>query len=280
MLKVRYLTAKGINPVPYVKDEFNAEILRLLELPQEDFFRLYMAGSGIKKPISYLATIGVYNAGNSNFLYDYLVTLNQEQFSTEMDATIELFVYVNLRAPNFNINMILDAGRDIVIRDQKFEIKGENSNSVLCNIALSDPKLAMSSPEWENVNAIDWVNTDVFRNLDVYISFLKKKNKLYDAGIKFLVRTLRRFTDHDDLMFKDKEDPMNSIKVVEILEEIIRKFDTDCIDLFIELQKQEITRWVMIVIAEAIVRACPQDYSQFVGNTLSEWWERRSTIDV
>lgn len=266
MLKVRYLTMKGINPVPYVTKEFSVETLRLLELPHEEAYKKikpYLSG-----PITYLSAIGILD--NSTFLYDYLVTLTQEQFSVELRSILR-------NAANINKNKIVfDAGRDIVLHDRKFEINGGDSLTILCNVALKDPELAISFPEWGKIRVMDWHRVDIFENIDVYIFYLNEKGILREYALNILNRAIHRFRVTGDQIF-------DIAKSIEMLKIIIPKLGIDCTDLFIDnnigISMDVIERRMKIIIAEAIAQVCPLDYSEYITNpNLEKWWNNR--IDI
>lgn len=77
-------------------------------------------------------------------------------------------------------------------------------------------------------------------------------------------------------------------RTVEIVERIVKSLtenpDITCIDLFTDIQDIKGKRYedyIYQIVAEAIMRVCPRDYSDLVKSyALSEWWKWRSTIDV
>lgn len=69
MLVLRYLLIKGVKDiVDYVKDEFNAKTLELLSLTHTEIYNRIE-----KENLTYLSAIGILDAYNSSFLYDYLI---------------------------------------------------------------------------------------------------------------------------------------------------------------------------------------------------------------
>lgn len=80
MLKLRYLLLQGINPLPYVQDDFPKSVLKLLKKPYEEIHEMLNSTD-----LTYLSVIGLLDSENSKFLYDYLITLTPEQFNTESD---------------------------------------------------------------------------------------------------------------------------------------------------------------------------------------------------
>lgn len=71
MLKLRYLTNKSIDPIPYVKDELPESVLRLLSQDREEI------RDQIISELTYMSAIGLLDIENSTFLHDYLITLTR-----------------------------------------------------------------------------------------------------------------------------------------------------------------------------------------------------------
>lgn len=271
MLKVRYLTNKGIDPIPYVKDEFPTTILTLLSEPREEI--LDKTG----EDLTYLAAIGILDSDNSNFLHDYLMTLSTEDFDTE-SMKIFKFTYYYIRGEfsTGNVQKILNRSiAEYIITNSTLNLEILNYYSVGVPVAIligvEDEEIAKQLRWWSEIDAdylLDYLDFANDKHVDFCLQQLNDRNELINS----VVRMILRKTSWIDI---------NSVRkcVTKLL-----RYGYVCDDLMRDVGNDYLAQ--EDVIAEGIILACPNnDWSWLDKYILSlediklmYWWRNR--IDI
>lgn len=274
MLKLRYLVIKGIeNVIPYIKDDFNSKTLELLSLPYDEVYSKIQ-----QEKLTYLSAIGILDADNSRFLYDYLITLNKEQFDTETLNLVNARIIYQTNAPILNMIRKATAKMLLANRDYRFQVMERNiiKYGVIIHVAVEDVEFAKSL-------GLDEIRTDDYlENIDFSIDE-EADVYLENSGIMFDYLLFLGLITSVNLYKKGKEEAIAA--VTRYVKKLIAK-GYSCNQMMGEMANDNDYATHYEIEAEGIILACPEnDWSWLPGyfrkidnEVLEDFWNTRQDV--
>lgn len=263
MLKLRYLLYKGVtDPIEYIRNDFNEETLALLSLPYTEVIASLHLRTKVN--IRYLVAIGILDIQNSTFLYDYLITLTQEQLILEEEGIVKGSIDYSLKAWNISYNVYVDAFMYLIFKNRELRVVSDYADTALIYVSLDDLELARSIPRWKVMNKRIWNNVELKNFVDEYLIFLNDREELRQEAV-----TTLKILSNDDLT---------------IIISKLNNYGISCQEIMSQLESVEMTSKQYVKIAESLIMTCPNDVdwgfvdNLFTKNALREWWNRR--IDI
>lgn len=280
MLKLRYLLLQGVDPIPLIKDDFPESVLELLRKPYKEIYNIIRPQN-----LTYLSCVGILS--RSKFLYDYLMTLTDEQFDTETN-NIRYTRYIHTVEPFTEHEICRAAGKRILNNHSiKLQITDEPylREQIVSVIALSDLEYAdkLGFADIESHVLLEYTDLTDEHQADLYIFHAMRQGEFepeFFIGSLASSLVFDKYSDDTDKYLKGNRMDQEIIdKVAKYLVKLrdLRYDENELAKMILE--NDDYSNYYEIE-AEAILKAFPDliIVNYLNDEILQEWWQGR--IDI